>query len=120
MVGNPMDTSRIRENDAGVHLGGMARRARASWHRSPRVRVARMLWQGSPGVAAGLLGCAVVAGVAPFLVLASMGWTAGRVPPAVRNGMGSPAGIRLLVALVRSSLRQITTYPHLTQPRGHG
>jgi ATP-binding cassette subfamily B protein len=68
-----------------------------------------MSWNANRGVAVGLFGCAVVSGVAPFLLLASMGWTVGRVPAAVRDGMSSAAGTRLLVALAVTGALVVVT-----------
>jgi ATP-binding cassette subfamily B protein len=68
-----------------------------------------MSWNASPGVAAGLLGTAIISGLAPFLLLASMGWTIGRIPAAVRDGMSSPAGTRLLVALAVTGTLVVVT-----------
>jgi ATP-binding cassette subfamily B protein len=68
-----------------------------------------MSWHASPRVATGLVGAVIVSGVAPFLMLASMGWTVGRVPDAVRDGMRSPAGTRLLVALTVTGALVVVT-----------
>lgn len=57
----------------------------------------------------GLVVWVLVAGVAPLAMLAAMGWTTGRIPDAVREGMGSPAGTRLLVSLAATSALVLVT-----------
>ncbi len=66
---------------------------------SSRARVIRLLWETSPRLAV-LLGLFIVAdGVLPNLALIALGRAVGRIPAAVTDGLSSPAGHALIVAL---------------------
>ena len=59
----------------------------------------RLFWETSPRLAV-LLGLFIVAdGVLPNLALVALGRAVGRIPAAVEDGLGSPAGHALMVAL---------------------
>jgi ATP-binding cassette, subfamily B, bacterial len=66
---------------------------------SPRRRVLRLLQETSPGLLV-MLGLFIVAdGVLPILALVALGRAVGRIPAAVTDGLGSPSGRSLLIAL---------------------
>jgi ATP-binding cassette subfamily B protein len=66
---------------------------------SPRLRVLRLLRETSPGLLV-MLGLFIVAdGVLPILALVALGRAVGRIPAAVTDGLGSPGGRSLLIAL---------------------
>jgi ATP-binding cassette, subfamily B, bacterial len=67
---------------------------------SPRYRVIRALAAASPGILAAAVIFMLVEALLPNLVLIAMGRTVGDVPAAVRSGLGSPAGHRMLLQLV--------------------
>jgi ATP-binding cassette subfamily B protein len=80
----------------GLARWGTLRRRLAG---SPRLRVLRLLGETSPALLV-LLGLFIVAdGVLPILALAALGRAAGRIPAAVRDGLGSASGHALLAAL---------------------
>jgi ATP-binding cassette subfamily B protein len=67
--------------------------------RSPRLRVLRLLRETSPRLLA-TMGLFVVAdGFLPIVALVALGRAVGRIPDAVRHGLGSPSGHSLLVGL---------------------
>ena len=66
---------------------------------SPRLRVLRLLRETSPGLLV-MLGLFIAAdGFLPILALVALGRAVGRIPAAVTDGLGSPAGHSLLIAL---------------------
>jgi len=68
----------------------------------PRFEQARallMLVSAAPWLAAAALAFVVAEGVLPNLVVIAMGHVTGEIPAAVADGVGSPAGRRMLVAL---------------------
>jgi ATP-binding cassette subfamily B protein len=66
---------------------------------SPRPRVLRLLRETSPGLLV-MLGLFIAAdGFLPILALVALGRAVGRIPAAVTDGLGSPAGYSLLIAL---------------------
>src|SRR5580693_6692626 len=72
--------------------------------RSPRLRVFRLLWETSPALMA-VLGVFVLAdGFLPIVSLVALGRAVGRIPDAVRYGLGSPSGHSLLIALALGTL----------------
>jgi ATP-binding cassette, subfamily B, bacterial len=72
--------------------------------RSPRLRVLRLLWETSPALMA-VLGLFVLAdGFLPIVSLVALGRAVGRIPDAVRYGLGSPSGHSLLTALALGTL----------------
>jgi ATP-binding cassette subfamily B protein len=66
---------------------------------SSRYRVIRMFAAASPGLFAAALVFMVVEALLPNVMLIAMGRTVGDIPGAVRSGLGSPAGHRMLVQL---------------------
>jgi len=67
---------------------------------SPRYQVIRAFATASPGLLAAAVIFMLVEALLPNLVLIAMGRTVGDVPAAVRSGLGSPAGHRMLVQLI--------------------
>jgi ATP-binding cassette, subfamily B, bacterial len=67
--------------------------------RSPRLRVLRLLRETSPGLLAGLGVFIVADGFLPIVALVALGRAVGRIPDAVRHGLGSPSGHSLLAGL---------------------
>jgi ATP-binding cassette subfamily B protein len=63
---------------------------------SPRYRVIRMFAVASPGLFAAALVFLLVEALLPNAVLIAMGRTVGDIPAAVRSGLGSPDGHRML------------------------
>jgi len=79
----------------GGALGGMTGRVA----RSPRLRVLRLLWETSPALMV-VLGLFVLAdGFLPIVSLVALGRAVGKIPDAVRHGLGSSSGHSLLLAL---------------------
>ena len=79
----------------GGVLGGALGRAA----RSPRLRVLRLLWETSPALMV-VLGLFVLAdGFLPIVSLVALGRAVGKIPDAVRHGLGSSSGHSLLFAL---------------------
>ncbi len=67
--------------------------------RSPRLRVLRLLWETSPALMV-VLGLFVLAdGFLPIVSLVALGRAVGKIPDAVRHGLGSSSGHSLLLAL---------------------
>jgi ATP-binding cassette, subfamily B, bacterial len=66
---------------------------------SARYRVLRAFASTAPGLLTAALAFMVVEALLPNLVLIAMGRTVGAVPAAVRSGLGSPDGHRMLVLL---------------------
>ncbi|GLY90561.1 ABC transporter ATP-binding protein [Actinoallomurus iriomotensis] len=66
---------------------------------APRVRVLRDFASAAPGLFAAALVFMVVEALLPNVVLIAMGRTVGGIPAAVEDGLGSPAGHRMLVRL---------------------
>ena len=69
---------------------GRARRIRSSL--AVRARVARLVYTASPGLAVSVLVFVLVEGFLPTLALVAIGSATGRIPAAVAEGLGSPAG----------------------------
>src|SRR4051794_1721433 len=67
--------------------------------RSKQVAAIRRLLGVSPSLAAGAGLFVLAEGVLPNLVIVAMGRATGEIPGAVRDGLGSGAGHRLMVAL---------------------
>jgi ATP-binding cassette, subfamily B, bacterial len=63
-----------------------------------------LLWASSRRLSAGVIAWAALSALVPPLVVAALGFVVGGIPGAVRDGMGSPAGHRLIVALVVAAL----------------
>ncbi len=59
----------------------------------------RLLWETSPGLAVALAVFALADGILPNLAWVGLGASTGRIPAAVTDGLGSPAGRALLVSL---------------------
>jgi ATP-binding cassette, subfamily B, bacterial len=88
---------------SGLVTGATARGVRGRiWRRladSPRLRVLRLLRETSPRLLV-MLGLFVVAdGFLPILALVALGRAVGRIPAAVTDGLGSPAGQAMLIGL---------------------
>jgi ATP-binding cassette subfamily B protein len=66
---------------------------------SPRTRALVLLWHSSRALSVAAAASVVAEGVLPVLVLIAMGRVTGAIPAAVSDGLSSPAGHRLLVAL---------------------
>ena len=82
-----------------VAVRGAAGTLRRRLTGSPRLRVLRLLQETSPGLLV-MLGLFIVAdGFLPILALVALGRAVGRIPAAVTDGLGSPAGHSLLLAL---------------------
>jgi ATP-binding cassette subfamily B protein len=64
-----------------------------------RLRVLRLLVAASPALTAAAVLFVLAEGVLPNLVIVAMGRATGEIPAAVRDGLDSAAGARLLVAL---------------------
>jgi hypothetical protein len=64
----------------------------------------RLLWESSKPLSAGVLAWAALDAVDGPLVVAALGFVVGAIPDAVRDGMSSPAGHRLIAALVIAAL----------------
>jgi hypothetical protein len=60
----------------------------------------RLLWASSKPLSAGVLAWAGLDAIDGPLVVAALGFVVGAIPDAVRGGMSSPAGHRLIAALV--------------------
>ncbi len=72
--------------------------------RSPRLRVLRLLWETSPALMV-VLGLFVLAdGFLPIMSLIALGRAVGKIPDAVRHGLGSSSGHSLLLALALGTL----------------
>ncbi|MFL6075866.1 MAG: ABC transporter ATP-binding protein [Mycobacteriales bacterium] len=80
-------------------MSGALGRLRGAVVGSPRVRVLRMLAAASPGLMAAAVAFALVEAVVPNVALIALGRMTGEIPAAVSDGLGSPAGHRLLVQL---------------------
>jgi ATP-binding cassette subfamily B protein len=72
----------------------------AAWRASRRIRALKLLASVSPGLPAAVAAFVVAEAVLPNLTLIAMGRATGRIPAAARDGLASPAGHALLVALV--------------------
>ncbi len=59
-----------------------------------------LLWNSSHGLAATVLAWAILDALMPPLVVGALGVVVGEIPAAITHGIGSPAGTRLIVALV--------------------
>jgi ATP-binding cassette, subfamily B, bacterial len=77
----------------------MIRRPYASIAASPRLRALRILVEASPWLAGGALVLALADALLPNLVIVAMGRATGQIPDAVRDGLGSSAGVGMLAAL---------------------
>lgn len=71
---------------------------------STRHRVLKELATGSPALMAGAVAFVLAEALIPNLVLIAMGRTVGAVPAAIRSGLGSPDGHRLLTHLGAAGL----------------
>jgi ATP-binding cassette subfamily B protein len=82
-------------------------RARARAAMAPvhaRVKRARLLWRAGPGTALAVYTFIVVEGALPNLSLIAIGRATGDIPAAVKLGLGSAAGHRLVGALALGGL----------------
>ena len=82
-------------------------RARARAAMAPvhaRVKLARLLWRAGPGTALAVYTFIVVEGALPNLSLIAIGRATGDIPAAVKLGLGSAAGHRLVGALALGGL----------------
>jgi ATP-binding cassette subfamily B protein len=88
--------------DGDQTTGGPMAPAAAVWRRlagSPRLRVLRLMWRTSP-VLTLVVGLFVLAdGFLPIVALVALGRAVGRIPAAVRHGLGSASGHALLAGL---------------------
>jgi ATP-binding cassette subfamily B protein len=80
---------------AALVTGGNRISGRQSW---------RLLWESSKPLSAGVLAWAALDIVDGPFVVAALGYVVGAVPAAVSDGMSSPAGDRLVLALVIAAL----------------
>ncbi|HTV10567.1 MAG TPA: ATP-binding cassette domain-containing protein [Acidimicrobiales bacterium] len=69
-----------------------------------RVKLARLLWRAGPGTALAVYAFIVVEGALPNLSLIAIGRATGDIPAAVKVGLGSAAGHRLVGALALGGL----------------
>jgi ATP-binding cassette, subfamily B, bacterial len=69
---------------------------------SRRLRALRLLAAASPRLFAAAIAFVLAEGVLPILALVLMGRAIGQIPAAVRSGVGSPAGHRLIAALIEA------------------
>ena len=72
--------------------------------RSPRLRVLRLLWETSPALMVVLWLFVLADGFLPIVSLVALGRAVGKIPDAVRHGLGSPSGHSLLIALALGTL----------------
>jgi len=63
-----------------------------------------LLWGSSKRLSAGVIAWAALSAVVPPLVVTALGFVVGGIPGAVRDGMASPAGHRLIGALIVAAL----------------
>src|ERR1700735_1395630 len=66
---------------------------------SPRLRVLRLLWETSPALSFAMGLFILADGFLPIVSLVALGRAVGRIPAAVRHGLGSSSGHSLLLAL---------------------
>jgi ATP-binding cassette, subfamily B, bacterial len=86
------------------YVQGVLGRAPGRVARSPRLRVLRLLWETSPALMV-VLGLFVLAdGFLPIVSLVALGRAVGKIPDAVRYGLGSSSGHSLLLALTLGTL----------------
>ena len=83
----------------GVRRGGTGTVRRWRVSGSVRLRVARLLWEVSPGLAVTLALFILADGLLPNLAWIALGSATGRIPAAVTDGLGSPAGRAMLISL---------------------
>jgi hypothetical protein len=80
---------------AKLVVGGSKLSGRESW---------RLLWESSRPLSLGVLAWAAADALDGPLVVAALGFVVGAIPDAVTDGMSSPAGHRLIAALVIAAL----------------
>ena len=66
---------------------------------SPRLRVVRLVTETSRGLTAAMVLYVLADGFLPIVALVALGRAVGKIPPAVTDGLGSPSGHSLLIAL---------------------
>lgn len=59
-----------------------------------------LLWRSSKALSVGVIAWVAAGAVVPSLLIASLGYVIGAIPGAVRNGLNSPSGGQLVMALV--------------------
>jgi len=95
---------RARFAAAMRYVGGVLGGASGRVARSPRLRVLRLLRETSPALMV-VLGLFVLAdGFLPIVSLVALGRAVGKIPDAVRYGLGSSSGHSLLLALALGTL----------------
>src|ERR1700722_3340193 len=63
-----------------------------------------LLWAASRRLSFGVIACSVANALAPPLVVGALGAVVGQIPGAIKHGMSSAAGHRLIAALVIAAL----------------
>jgi ATP-binding cassette, subfamily B, bacterial len=63
-----------------------------------------LLWTSSKPLSAGVIAWAALSALVPPLVVTALGFVVGGIPDAVRDGIASPAGHRLIGALIVAAL----------------
>jgi ATP-binding cassette, subfamily B, bacterial len=87
--------TRLRAVVPGVSASGERTTGRQAW---------RLLWTTDRRLSVAVIGWVVASALLPGLVVTALGVLVGLLPGAIRDGLGSAAGHRLVVALVAAAL----------------